>query len=444
MPAHDEGGEPARSEATGSDGEPRAHGGLDRRGFLKRTGALVAGAGSLTGALSACGAGLRIGPSPDVAVIGAGAFGSWTAYWLRELGANVTLVDQYGPGNERATSGGETRGVRTSYGHRNDRWVAWASRAIERWQAFDEQWSDRLGLQLFYPTGDLIMREDWDRITSESRAVWDELDIAYEVLDHDELAYRYPQIDVEGIDVGLYERDAGVVRARRAIETVAGVFRMNGGEIVIARAVPGGRTGDRLDELVLTPGEPLRAETYVFALGPWFPKMFPELMGDLLRIPIGHVYYYGTPAGDNRFTHPNMPSYNFPGVTGWPSLPPDNRGFRVRTGGRQPQDPDASVRWVGSEHFDAPLRVLERFPALVDAPLLGTRSCHYELSATRDWLIDRHPDYSNVWIAGGGSAEGFKFGPVLGEYIARRVLGDDPHPEIAEELALRTDLVTAA
>ncbi|MFW6078086.1 MAG: NAD(P)/FAD-dependent oxidoreductase, partial [Gemmatimonadota bacterium] len=302
---------------------------LPRREFLKRTGlgagALAAGAGTLPGLLSSCGPAAR-GGSPDVAVIGAGAFGVWTAYHLRRRGANVVLVDQYGPGNSRATSGGETRGVRSSYGHRagtGELWTRWAGRAIERWNELDAEWREETGIRHFFDTGDLIMREEWDRVTTGSREMWDRLGVEYEVLDRDEIEYRWPWIELEGITVGLYEPRAGVVRARRVCETVAEMFRREGGRFELARAELGGGTGDRLDEIRLTPGEPLRAEMFIFALGPWLPTFFPELMGEMIRTPIGNVCYYGTPPGDNRFTYPNMPSYNFPGVTGWPSLPPD-------------------------------------------------------------------------------------------------------------------------
>jgi glycine/D-amino acid oxidase-like deaminating enzyme len=71
-----------------------------------------------------------------------------------------------------------------------------------------------------------------------------------------------------------------------------------------------------------------------------------------------------------------------------------------------------------------------------DAPLLETRACHYELSSSRNFIVDRHPAMRNVWIAGGGNAEGFKFGPVLGEYIAKRVLGDDGDAAIARQFRI--------
>jgi glycine/D-amino acid oxidase-like deaminating enzyme len=148
---------------------------------------------------------------------------------------------------------------------------------------------------------------------------------------------------------------------------------------------------------------------------------------------MGNVYYYGTPVGDNRFVAPNLPSFNFPGITGWPALPNDARGFRVRTGGGTQTDPDLSQRWIDPINFSRPRAFLmERFPLLIDAPLLETRSCHYELSVTRNFYIDTHPEWENVWIAGGGSAEGFKFGPVVGDYTAKRVMGIEGDPAIAK------------
>ena len=101
--------------------------------------------------------------------------------------------------------------------------------------------------------------------------------------------------------------------------------------------------------------ERLGAGTFVFALGPWFPKFFPDLMGRRLRIrTLGHVYYVSTPPGDGSYRVPNLPSYNVPGVTGWPALPHDARGFRIRTGGHRDDDPDTSVRWIDEEFHARP------------------------------------------------------------------------------------------
>lgn len=434
--------------------------GLNRRGFVKTA---VAGAGAVlvrggtqgaeattgeTAPESTTGRSapwVRTRQTPDIAVVGAGAFGAWTALNLQQSGAQVTLIDQYGPGNSRATSGGETRGVRAGYGGRRTslQWVRWARQAIEMWRAWDERGQEMLLPRVFFTTSDLIMRDEWTDFMESVRNNWDEVGVRYEVIDADEIRRRWPVIDVTDITVALWEQDAGVVRARRAIESVAQVFRHEGGEVKIARAGMGPVSGRQLGTLQLDPDESLSAGTYVFALGPWFPKAFPELMGERVRIPIGHVAYFRTPPGDNSFSYPNLPSYNFPGVTGWPALGPDNRGFRVRTGGRgrgggeADTDPDTSRRWLQPEELERPRAfVVQRFPGLAEAPISETRSCHYEISATGNFFFDHHPDFDNVWFAGGGSAEGFKFGPVIGQYMAGRVLGTETDPELIEAFRL--------
>ncbi|MEP6730070.1 MAG: FAD-dependent oxidoreductase [bacterium] len=440
---------------------------IQRRDFLKAAGA---GAGMLL--LDACSTadaaipGLRprkrklpfISPSSHVVVIGAGVWGGWTALHLRQMGAAVTLVDAYGPANARATSGDETRGIRSSYGDRDagELWVQWAREGLKRWKAFDAEWSEDVRQSLFHTTGDLVMRAEAEPITTKTKEWWDKHKVPYEVLTPDEVRYRWPVIDVEDITIILSEPDAGVIRARRAAQTVVAAFESLGGQIAIGRARPSEIVNGQLKEIALDTGRNIAGDSFVFALGPWLGKMFPDVLANRTRTPLGYVCYFATPQNDERFTYPNLPSWNFPGVTGWPALPADNRGFRVRGSARpktvpgappapRPQvvtppeqlDPDLSDRWADASKIEGPRRLLAlRFPLLKDAPILQTHSCHYELTSTRDFIIDRHPRMQNVWLAGGGNAEGFKFGPVVGEYIAQRVLGDDGDATIAKRFRI--------
>ena len=424
---------------------------INRREFIKRAGV---GAGlALTGGTTAAGATTatggrsaairRQGVSRDVAIVGGGAFGMWTALNLQRLGASVTVVDAYGPANSRATSGGETRGVRTSYGDRRHGmlWTRWANEAITKWKAWDDWGADTLLPRVFFTTGDLILREEMGPYIEDTTAYWDTLGTPYERLEPDEVRYRWPWIRFENLSVALYEPNAGVVRARRAIESVAKAFEQEGGEIRIGRASLGARRGSTLETIVIDGGDPIAAGTTIFACGPWFPKVFPELMANRLRIPMGHVFYFAVPSGDTRFSYPNMPSYGVPGCTGWPALPPDHRGFRVRTGGRPGDDPDTSDRWVPQEFHERPREILERhFPELVGAAINETRACHYESSVDSNFIVDLHPEYDNVWLTGGGSSEAFKFGPMLGEYIARRVLAIEDDPVLADNFRLKDEV----
>ncbi|CAN5803890.1 hypothetical protein BH23GEM9_BH23GEM9_16850 [soil metagenome] len=413
---------------------------VDRREFLKTAGvaagAIAVSASPLEAALSERRSAALSRRSPDVVVVGAGAFGGWTALYLQRMGAKVTLVDQYGAGNSRASSGDETRGARTSYGDRDHgrQWMLWASEAIRRWVRFDEEFGRDLRVRLFFQTGDLICRSSMEPFLERTVEWWQELGIRHDVLTPDEVRYRYPQMQLEDMGAAIYEHDAGVVRSRRACEAVAEVFRQEGGTVVIARADCGSPNGDGISSVTLTPGGTIAADAFVFACGPWLPKVFPEQMATRMRTPMGHVFYFGTPAGDGRFSFPNMPSWNFGGTTGWPALAPDNRGFRLRAGGRAAEDPDIVERFLLPEHFTRARELLAtRFPALGGAPVLETRACHYESSISRNFIIDRLPGHANVWVAGAGNAEGFKMGPVAGEYTANRVLGRETAASLDEQ-----------
>ncbi|MEW5918667.1 MAG: FAD-dependent oxidoreductase, partial [Gemmatimonadota bacterium] len=170
------------------------------------------------------------GTTYDVIVIGAGAFGGWTALNLRQLGMRVLLVDAYGPGNSRATSGDETRGVRTSYGDKSgatgEQWMRWANEAIVRWTAWDAEWQKQFRTQLFYTTGDIILRKEADSFQKRTKELWDKVGIKHEVMPVDEVKKRWPIVDTTEIGYVLYEPQAGVVRARRACEEVAEVYKM--------------------------------------------------------------------------------------------------------------------------------------------------------------------------------------------------------------------------
>ncbi len=400
-------------------------------------------------------------------VIGAGIWGCSTALELCQRGERVTIIDIYGPANSRATSGDETRGIRSSYGDRgtnSELWTAWARRAIAHWREFDEQYAKEFDTRFFMTTGDIILRTRDEAFLKNTRDVWTKQGVAFDTLDQDEVRKRWPLINPDGITVGVYEPDAGVARARHATQATAAIAKRMGATFITGRATPGPLTGGRMQYVTLDDGTRISGDAFVFSCGPWFGKVFPELLGNRIRIPMGTACYYGTPPGDERFNFPNMPSWNFPGVTGWPALPVDNRGFRVR-GGAAPlptppnpikeklpepprpappdpnnQDPDLSVRWVGPERLEGSRRLLQqRFPLLADAPLLEIRTCHYESSINRNFIIDRIPGAQNAWIAGLGQAEGFKFAPIAAQYVAQRVLGDEGDPELAKAFAMPTE-----
>ncbi len=360
---------------------------------------------------------MKTGKTYDVAVIGAGVFGAWTAYHMRQSGAQVILLDAYGVANSRASSGGESRIIRMGYGP-NEIYTQWSMRSLGLWQDFFR----RVEQPLFHRTGILWMAHEQDRYASETLRTLAKLGVRFERLSRLELEKRYPQIAFGTVTWGLVEPDSGALMARQAVQAVVQETVKNGADY-LTEAVTSPTGSGRLSSVTTQTGQAISAGSFVFACGPWLPKMFPELLEDRIQPTRQEVYFFGPPAGDRRFAPPALPAWFDLGdeVYGVPDL--DNRGFKIALDRRGPAfDPDTGKRVVTPEGL---LEVREflarRFPGLKDAPVLETRVCQYENTSNGDFLIDRHPAFDNVLIVGGGSGHGFKHGPALGEYVAARV-----------------------
>lgn len=271
-----------------------------------------------------------------------------------------------------------------------------------------------------------------DAYTAATRATLHQLNMAPEVLSPSEMRRRFPYLDTEGIEVMLLERECGVVAARRAVRALVADLEQRGVRLLSARIDAPAGTPVRV--LRTHGGAEVAGDGFVFACGAWLPGLFPELLRGRIRPTRQVVTYFGTPAGDLRFRAARMPAWiDFPsGIYGTPDI--DGRGVKVgidEHGG--PIDPDTDDRLPDRAAVErARAWLARRVPALAGAPVVETRVCAYENTATGDFLIDRHPGHDNVWIVGGGSGHGFKHGPAVGELTATMVLdGEPPDPRFA-------------
>jgi sarcosine oxidase len=356
-----------------------------------------------------------------VAVIGAGAFGGWTALFLLRRGAKVTLIDAWGAGNSRSSSGGETRIMRGTYGPRG-LYTKMAARALRLWKEHETRWAR----QFFHRTGVLwIATSENDEYERSSLPMLREAGFAYEELSAAEVGKRWPQMNVEDVRWAIYESESGFLTARTACQTVVEGFLAEGGEYRRVAVLPHDLEAGIRNGLTLSDGSKLTADQYVFACGPWLGKLFPETIGARIRPTKQDVFFFGTPAGDDRFAEPKLPVWadnrdRF--IYGIPAG--DGRGFKVADDTRGPEfDPTSGERVVSETGLKA-IRdyVAFRFPAMKDAPLIETRVCQYENSPDNHLIIDRHPNVKNVWLVGGGSGHGFKHGPAVGEMVAELVI----------------------
>lgn len=363
-----------------------------------------------------------------VAVIGAGAFGGWTALYLLRSGARVTLLDAWGPGNSRASSGGETRVIRGTYGP-DQPYTKLALRALELWKENERQWNRKF----FFPIGVLWMAERNDAFERGSLPLLEDAGIPFEELSAKDLSRRWPQINFQDIEWGIYEPQSGYLLARASAQAVVEAFVDDGGEYRQVAVVADGLDSSDWKSLQLSDGSQLAADHYVFACGPWLGKMFPKTVGPHLASTKQDVFFFGTPPGDARFDETALPvwaehsghfMYGIPGNQG--------RGFKIGDDTRGPEfDPTSGERVVSQDRLAVVRHYLAyRFSGMKNAPLLETRVCQYENTPDHNFIIDRHPANQNVWIVGGGSGHGFKHGPALGEMASRLLLKDESPPKI--------------
>ena len=366
-----------------------------------------------------------------IAVIGAGVFGAWTAHHLRRAGHRVTLIDAHGPAHSRASSGGESRMTRAAYG-KDAVYTRMARDSLPQWKEL----SAAAGLPIFSEAGVLFFFPTEEQYVRDSIAAHKELGLPTEVVDRTEMAKRFPMIDFDGVRVGLYEPGFGVLMARRSVQTLVDRFVRDGGEYRGQAAQSVQPVNGRLAAIGLAGGGTVSADAFVFALGPWLPKLFPDVVGRRILPTRQEEFYFAAPAGDRRFLPPAMPGWaDFNGgdiFYGFPDL--ESRGLKFAHDQHGVEvDPDTQDRRSSAAALAEIIAFRDRrFPLLRGAPLTETRVCQYENSSNGDFLIDFHPRHANVLLVGGGSGHGFKHGPEVGRYAAARLSGSiAPEPRFS-------------
>ena len=355
------------------------------------------------------------GRAADVTVAGAGIFGACAAYFLRRAGLSVRLLDAWGVAHPRATSAGEARVLRCAYGSQA-LYTRWAWDARRDWLRWEREWNVRL----FHCTGVLWLADEENEYLTASLGHLQRIGIPVERWTMEEVLRRFPQFAPLKTRIAVYEPEGGLLLARQACRAVVDAFVREGGTFEIA-AVPSPENGGH-------PPEGL----WVFACGPWLPQLFPRLLGAKIRVTRQEEFFFGTPAGCADFEPERFPVWIDVGAGhdlrdlsyyGLPTL--DGRGAKVALDASGPPfDPTSGDRHTTPEGLTGVRQYMAaRLPALKDAPLVESRVCQYERTADANLILAQHPEWENVWIAGGGSGHGFKLGPVVGRYITARLLG---------------------
>jgi glycine/D-amino acid oxidase-like deaminating enzyme len=351
---------------------------------------------------------------PSAVIVGAGVFGSSVARQLALAGWEVTLVEQESPGWDGSSSGGESRLVR--YSHGTDDWYtrsAWHARQL--WREIDPGLLAGCGIAWF-AYGD----EGWE---ADSERTLRAEGVPVEHLEPAAAAKLFPSLGVDDLAWVLYEPDACVIVASRAVRVLAEQARDAGAQIIRARAEP---HGERVGLCRERPGSAcdavdwLEADHVIWACGPWLAKLFPGLAE--VRPTLQEVVFFDAP--DEWAAAPGWVDYDR-SMYGHGIF--EGHGFKAACDAEgETADPDDLGDLGGKTEAVIRPYLAQRFPALRDAPIRSRRPCPYELTADTHFIAAPHPAHPSVWLVGGGSGHGFKHGPALAEQMLAWLRGDEP------------------
>ncbi len=346
--------------------------------------------------------------SASAIVVGAGIFGVSVADRLAGAGWQVELVEQYQPGHVRQSSGGESRLIR--YSHGTDAWhsaLAW--QALGMWREIEED----TGADLLSPSGLVWFAREEGGWEADSAATLTRLGIPCERLTPDRVGELYPSVRTDDLAFGLYEPDAGVLRAAAAVRTLADRARRRGATLTAARAEPAGKAVRIGDEV-------RHADVVVWACGPWLPGVLPGLAE--VTVTQQDVVFFG--AGP-EWSSPAVPAWIDFGVAMYGAPDIDGKGFKAAPDADGPPiDPDNDERVALARNLQRARRYMaDRFPALADAPVVLTRTCQYTSTPDARWIVAPRPGVPGHWILGAGSGHGFKHGPALAAYVEDLIEG---------------------
>jgi sarcosine oxidase len=354
-----------------------------------------------------------------IIVIGLGAMGSSTALHLAGRGHRVLGFDQFTPPHSYGSSHGQTRIIRQSY-FEDPRYVPLLLRAYELWRRLEVD----TGQSLLHITGGLMIgRADGD-LVARSTASAERFLLPHEVLSATQIRRRYPLFKVDDDSAALWERDAGYLHPGLCIEQQLRQATSAGAELHFNEpamewnALPGGSVSVR------TARETYAADHLIITAGPWAPQILREL-----NLPLSvtrQVVYRFEPIGNVDLFRPDrMPIYvremeeDQPLLYGFPLTGADSDGVKVGLHGSDdvcsPETVDRTIRPADERIIRE--RIAEALPLLAGR-LLHAETCLYTMTPDAHFVIDKHPEFSQVTVAAGFSGHGFKFATVLGEVLA--------------------------
>jgi sarcosine oxidase len=371
----------------------------------------------------------RMAQQYRVIVVGCGAVGAATAYWLsRRLGGGVLALEQYQHGHTRGASEDHSRVIRHAYSR--PEYTALTPAAYQSWNVAERE----TGLQLVYRTGGLIIAEEGSAgaaYLAATAGAMDAANLPYSQLSGVEVGERWPPWRLGREHVALHDPESGILDIRRATAAHLALARdrgaavLSGAEVTAIAETAGGVT-------VTAAGQEFRAGRVVLAGGAWNPLLLGMLGGGDgggagARLPITlteeQVTYFAT-AKVSRFTPDRFGVFGYLADDGLYYGFPVYGEVAVKIGidGAGPVVTPETRTWARDEaRVGRVLAFLERYLPDAAGPELYTRTCCYDFAPDRDFIADYVPGSQRVLVCAGAGHAG-KFAGLLGRILSELAL----------------------
>ncbi len=351
--------------------------------------------------------------------------GSAALWHLARRGCKVLGIEQFGVAHDRGSSHGGSRLIRRAYFEHPD-YVPLVSRAYTLWDELEQS----SGKKLFNRTGLFLagLRPGLliDGVLQAARVY----DLDIETVASTDATNRFPGLRAASDMTVLYEPDAGFLEVENCVRAHVEQALACGTQLQLGAKVRGW-SADGNGVRVETDSDNYTARHLIVCGGSWSGELLGKL-GIHLQIRRKVVVWYET--WDHGFrVEDGCPVFCFDTAEGFFYGFPSVDGRTVKVGEHSGGDPVERPEQIDRTLHDSDLAPLARF---ANAHLPAARStivdrsvCMYTMTPDGHFIIDRHPDHANVFVACGFSGHGFKFASVVGSILADFVtLGDTKEP----------------
>ncbi|GAF21994.1 LOW QUALITY PROTEIN: sarcosine oxidase [Bacillus sp. JCM 19047] len=354
----------------------------------------------------------------DVIIIGAGSMGMAAGYFLAKSGKSTLLLDAHTPLHQRGSHHGETRMIRHAYAE-GEQYVPFVRRAQSLWYELERE----SGKEIFLKTGVLSVGKETGQFIQETIKSAEKYDLPLLTLSRKEVHNRFPGMHVPNESVGCFESISGVLKCEDSITAYKALAKHYGATLLTGSRVTGVSLNNHVAQ-VHTVDETYAAHSVIISAGAWSGPLLDTIGLKLPLTPLRKTFAWFH-ADEQTYGKDAFPAFAYESSNGlyygFPSI--EGAGLKVgRHDGGTPIHPDEQMAPFGTlaeDEEDLRTFVHRHMPTVND--LAYGKTCLYTMTPDDRFIIDRHPQYKNLYVAAGFSGHGFKFSSAVGQALSQLV-----------------------